>query len=329
MMLRFDASATGSRPQVYRIENWYTAARNPHGITFRPSLKTLLSRFVVTTIAAITIGLVAGIREVADELGALSGTSDAVLPGMNTGFWILSGIVAAIGILSPVSTLWQKMTLSRTPRGGLETREQRLLGSTREWPLEMFRNIAVIVQEHMVSFRGAPCGWGYLWRVGLVDQHGYWCVELQIDRTKIAPLQDRMSERTRECVEALQQITGLHFGGTPIIIEHGGTPRAMNGLSDTMPRTTHLTERRGNITEHVTTSTESHTYQSLEEMPPEVRARVEGVMAQGRSSGAWTSVSEQITVTDENGTRTYTSVEEMPPDVRAQYEEARRKFRRE
>lgn len=138
-----------------------------------------------------------------------------------------------------------------------------------------------------------------------------------------------MSERTRQCVEALQQITGLHFGGTPIVIEHGGTPRAMNGLSDTMPRTTDLTERRGSITNHVTTSTESHTCHSLEEMPPEVRARVEEVAAQGRSSGAWTSVSDQIIVTDENGTRTYNSVEKIPPVVRAQYEEAQRKFRRE
>lgn len=103
MVPRFPASAIGSQPAVYRVRDWHIAARDPQSIAFRPSLKTLFPRLRVTAIAAMIIVLAAGIREVSGEVGTLSGTSAAVVRGMNTGFWILSGIVAAIGVLSPVA----------------------------------------------------------------------------------------------------------------------------------------------------------------------------------------------------------------------------------
>jgi len=306
-------------PGEYQLENWHIAARDPHTITFRPSLKTLFQRLAITLVAVIAVGVLATIRDQLSGLGALPGNGDAVAMVISIGIWALMGFAGLVGILSPLSTLWQRVKLSRGVRGTLKFRAYRILTTRHEWPLETGARRGGGPRQHR----------GYLWSVGVVDQNGQWCVDLQVDREKHGPLEGRLSERTRQCVEALQRITGLHFGGMPIVIEHDGTPRAMNDSSDTMPGTTHVTERRGNVTKHVTTSTESHTYHSLDEMPPEIRARVEAVMAQGRSSGAETFVSEQITIADENGTRTYNSVDEMPPDVRARYEEARRKFRRE
>lgn len=325
MTLRFPGSAIGSQPAVYRMQNWYIAARDPQRITFRPSLKTLLRRFGVTAMAAMSIVLIASIRDVTAELGALSGKSDTVIMALDISLWVLGGMLAAAGLVSPLSTLWETVTVSRGMRGTLKVRARRIFGSTREWPLETLRSIGVIVQEHIIRARGAPCDVGHVWRVGVVDENGHWCVDLHVDYTKHASLPGHFPERTRECIEALEQITGLRCSGAPVFIEEGSVPVVMDDSHGMVS----IGRRGGNVTQHVSASTESHTYHSLDEMPPEVRARVEEMMAQQRASGAQTFVSERITISGENGTRTYHSVDEMPPDVRARYEEARRKFHQE
>ncbi len=74
-------------------------------------------------------------------------------------------------------------------------------------------------------------------------------------------------------------------------------------------------------TEHIqltdATTGEKRVYHSLDEVPPEIRERIEALRAEG--GGAQT----QQTVTFRDGTgreQTYHSVDEMPPDVRAIYE---------
>jgi hypothetical protein len=249
---------------------------------------------------------------------------------LDTGVWVLTGVLASIGILSPLSTLWQTVTVSRGMGGTLAVKTRRILGGSHEWPLEAMRSIGVIVQEHIIRVRGAPSDVGHLWRVGVVDKDGHWCIELQVDRTKTGPLQRRMSKKTQECVEALEQITGLPCTGSPVLIEHGRTPQVMSMVPGVMPESQTLTGRRSNIAQHVATSKESHTYDSLDEMPPEIRARAEAMLAERGASGASSFTSQTITITDASGqTRTYHSPEEMPPDVRARYEEARKGLRNE
>jgi hypothetical protein len=326
--LDFKTTITIPAPGDYQLEDWYIAARDPQSITFRPSLKTLLGRLAITLVAAIVVGVLAALKDTLTSLGALPEGGDAIATVIDAGIWLLMGFAGLVGILSPLSTLWQKLTVSRGVRGTLRIKASRILGSTREWPLEALRTIGVIVQERVVRpARGPQQHLGYLWRVGVVGNDGQWCVDLHIDREKSTPLEGRLSDRTRQCVEALQQITGLPYSGSPVLIEDGFEPRVMDKPPDIMPGATQITERSGNITRHVSTSTSSKTYHSLDEMPPDMRARVEAMMAQGRNSDVESFVSEQITITDEHGnTRTYKSVEEMPPDVRARYEEARRKF---
>lgn len=66
---------------------------------------------------------------------------------------------------------------------------------------------------------------------------------------------------------------------------------------------------------------EERVYQSLDEVPPEIRARIEAL----RSGEGQVQARQTFTFRDESGNeRTYHSVEEMPPDVRAIYGRIRR-----
>lgn len=74
-------------------------------------------------------------------------------------------------------------------------------------------------------------------------------------------------------------------------------------------------------TEHIqltdATTGEKRVYHSLDEVPPEIRERIEELRAEG--GGGQTQ--QTITFRDATGgEQTYHSVDEMPPDVRAIYE---------
>ncbi len=69
------------------------------------------------------------------------------------------------------------------------------------------------------------------------------------------------------------------------------------------------------------TTGETQVYHSLDEVPPEIRARIEALRASGEG------VQGQQTITFKNASgreQTYHSVDEMPPDVRAIYERIRK-----
>jgi hypothetical protein len=62
---------------------------------------------------------------------------------------------------------------------------------------------------------------------------------------------------------------------------------------------------------------EERVYDSLDDLPPEIRERIEALRAGGAAGGA----QKTFTFKDESGQeRVYHSVEEMPPDIRAIYE---------
>lgn len=64
--------------------------------------------------------------------------------------------------------------------------------------------------------------------------------------------------------------------------------------------------------------------ESLENLPPEMRAKLEEALASGSGPRVHTSESVTFTFEDASGRkRTYHSVDDMPPDVRAIYERLR------
>ena len=67
---------------------------------------------------------------------------------------------------------------------------------------------------------------------------------------------------------------------------------------------------------------EKRVFNSLEEAPPEIRARIEAM----RAGGGDVQTRQAFTIRDASGQeRTYHSVDEMPPEVRAIYDQVRRR----
>ena len=328
---RLTSSPAASRPAVYSMEDWYIASQDAASITFRPSLKTLFRRLGITLVAAIVVAALATMRGELAALDAAANKGDIYAQGIKAGVWGIGGLAAAIGIVAPLSALWQAVTISRGVRGVLTVTARRVFSRTKEWPIDVFRNIAVIVQERASHpARGIPNHEEYLWRVGLVDQTGHWRVELQIDRSKTPPIEGRMPERTREWVEALRQVTRIPCSSSPVFIEYGGRPRLLGAQSGAAPVDAELMEWNGNRARHITTSFTTKTYHSLEEMPPELRARVMEIEGRAPTIGKEAFISEKIVITDSEGnTRTYNSVADLPPDIRARYDEALKKFMQE
>ena len=85
-------------------------------------------------------------------------------------------------------------------------------------------------------------------------------------------------------------------------------------------RKTEIREQRFEI---VDATGQRQVYHSLDEVPPELRPKIEEAM-RAREQDAAPGGSVKITVKDSSGReQTYNSVEEMPPDVRAIYEQVR------
>ncbi len=85
-------------------------------------------------------------------------------------------------------------------------------------------------------------------------------------------------------------------------------------------RRTQITQQQFQV---VDAAGQRQVYHSLEQIPPELRSRVEAAL-RAAESGAAPGAEVKITVRDASGQeRTYASVEEMPPEIRAMYARAR------
>ncbi len=83
------------------------------------------------------------------------------------------------------------------------------------------------------------------------------------------------------------------------------------------------TEIREQRFETVDAAGQRHVYRSLDEVPPDLRPRIEEALRAAEQDAA-PGGSIRITVKDSSGRQqTYNSVEEMPPDIRAIYERIR------
>lgn len=236
----------------------------------------------------------------------------------------LMGLLAFGGVLAPLSGLWSRITISRDHQGYLVVaRIGALWASRRSWPIAAFQQISVNAHEVRAGRRGLRrhIGWRIVVRlvpVPLTDGQRppigaedltEWGVDFCPLRQKHRPTAS-LPEPAAGFVRALQQMTGL--------------PCSMAGI-DAVPRDGRAIEGFQRVTAGEPTTTR-RIYHSLDEVPEELRARAERMMAKAHEQGVNSVRSETITVRDSDGNvRTYHSVDEMPPDLREHYERARRR----
>ena len=278
--------------------------------------------------------------------------------GAQTVCYALMGIIGFLGVLAPVSCLWNRLTIYKNPRGDLAVSHWGFLfPSSKHWPVNAFREIAIDAQEVIVRTRYYRNQEGWRYRIRLVpagtpaEAARFGLTELGVEfrpyRQKQRPT-GRPPEPVARFLKALQAITGLPYG-QPTVSEYSaidrwsgryrtltpdGAPAARHtyhSLDEMPPELRGQAEQtlhEAGIPADGASGSTRRVYRSLDEMPPDIRARAEAMMAQARESGQagpFEIRRETITVTGPDGVaRTYHSVDEMPPDLRARYEQIHR-----
>ena len=315
MQLQF-AKGRGGWKQipVYDFSDWRLVYKDHERIVYRPSMLAFVHRLGATLVCALIIlGLVYS-----------AGGPSQLQGSVATAVYAVSGLFGAIGVIVPLSVLWNRTVVRRDHLGNLAVSSCGLFPRTRTWPIDSLDGITVVVQEEVSRGRhSVPRSLGWRWRVRLeckaaeASEPSPWLVEFSPCLEKTRPAEHiRPPEQAAVFVRWLAGVTGQRISG-PSIVEYTG-----KGY------TPHVVRRVSKSGEPA--SVNRQVYHSLDEMPPELRARAEQAMAQAREQGIgpgepFQATSQQITISDSNGNvQTYNSPDEMPPDVRGRYEEMRR-----
>jgi hypothetical protein len=258
-------------------------------IAFQPGLRTSLRRLGGTAVAAFALAGVYFLYQEFDSLGGASNEFVAVGRGVCLG---VGGLIGLAGLLAPLSCLWNRIAIDCDARGNLVVTAWKLLPRTKTWPMDSFSRMYVLAQSVVTGQRGVRRLLGYRWQVRLEGAHS---VEFRPDFQKDAPMPGKFSPRTAQFLAALSQLTGLSCEA-PVVVDpsgprtnvacqrvSGGAPIVQTYSSlDDLPE-----EFRAQVnqvrTEAMISNTpqtirfrdadgREHTYQSPEEMPPEIRA---------------------------------------------------------
>lgn len=341
------------------VTDWSIRTPNPHALVFRPAWATFGRRLGWTLLAAIIIGgfgypmgmfggapaapppvpsaqeradlerLEAEIDELAsevlsqEEIAAIKARSEyrttqarAELEHTKTAgatvFWALAALIALMGLVPPLACLWQRSALTADPHGLLVLRTRTLFPHVWSWPLDGFDHLLVHYDEVWHRTRRSRYFVGWRW-----DIHLYAAIAPggeSVPAIAISPHLDkrdprgliRMPERVEQVAQWLSTHTGVPVG------QPGLGAQAQAGRSRTF---THVEGAPAF----------SQTYQSLDDMPPDIRRRAEEMMRRG-APGQTTFREERVVIRDHTGAvQEYTSLDDMPPDIRARFEEARRR----
>jgi hypothetical protein len=251
--------------------------------------------------------------------------------------WTLFEGLIALGLLPLLLAAWERVDLWNGPEAELVVRRRRFLTRERTWPRRRFGGIMCEAVERVHRGRRR---WtqhmGWFWVVRLLPRHEHESVatpqhiadpvvEFHLARQADRPSDGELPpESVRAILKQICRLAGIEprnvrFGTVP---DPGLPPRGFWERRRSRVRRqseTHLSEP----------VVESETYDSADEMPPEIQARVRELMRQGLPPEGITEESVRITIRDADGNeQTYTSVDDLPPEVRAMYDVARRKRRR-
>jgi hypothetical protein len=249
--------------------------------------------------------------------------------------WTVFEALLVLGLLPLLLAAWERVDLRNGPEGELIIRRRRFLTSERAWPRGSFGGIMCSAAERIHRTRRYETHEGWFWVVRLLPRHEHGglaapqhlddpVVEFDVGRQPDRPFSEhKPPKRVRTFLKHLCRMTELD----PASVQFGLVPEPVyqpRGFWQRWPRV-----RKQTVTYTSAPVVESVEYRSLDEMPPEMRKKVQRMMKQGIPSEGIAQESVRITIRDADGNeRTYTSLDEMPPDVRESYEKVRHRMRR-
>lgn len=363
MMIAFERGRRLRRVPEFDIQNWRMVAVRPDSFSLRPGGYTLLNRFLLMVFAVGVAGFIwfSAVQEQGVAMPARLGLNVETAGIALAALLGLLGVMAPLsclwtrlvvernarndlvvrgwGTVLPFRRVWPLSAFRQINIHADEMYYRRRYGRHHEG----WRFSASLLPTPRMDGVRPHIGAEHLSSFGVV---------FHIFRQRERPF-ERLPAPVEGFIKNLQNVTGLRCG-TPTVherspsgrsgIEHATTldgqrlngpvyrsreemPEDVRASFDRMARDgrTEVTSVRH---ERIQTS-DGHgsvrTYDSLDEVPPEMRSQIEAARKGAMAPGTHRFVSQTITVRDAAGTvHTYHSPDEMPPDVRARYEEARR-----
>jgi len=278
--------------KVFNIADWNLTYR-PGEIRAHPSAITFARRLLAS-------GAIAAIG------GALYWYRDELMMPHEVmlAAYVLLGVLA---VMTPLTALWQRVAILGDGRGRLKVTAFLLVPRTYDLATQNIGGIPLLVYEETIRYlRGRlreRIGWS--WRAMLDDGRNH--LVFIVDRIKTKGDAGATPSRAIEFFKNLQAVSGKP-ALEPQLVTWGA--RRTNSYSTGFRQSVDLPPQR-----HST----RRVYRSLEEMPPELRARAEQMMRQGQAR------QQRIVIRDAQGNeRVYNSIDELPPDIRARFEQTRR-----
>ncbi len=365
MMIAFERGRRLRRVPEFDIQNWRMVAVRPDSFSLRPGGYTLFNRCLLMLFAVGVAGLIwfSAVREQGVAMSArlgldveTAGFALAALLGLMGTMAPLSClwthlviernarndlVVRGWGIVLPFRKAWPLSAFRQINIHADEMYYRHRHGRHHEG----WRFSASLLPAPPIDGVRPPVGAEYLSSFGVV---------FHIFRQRERPF-GRLPAPVEEFIRNLQKVTGLRCG-TPTVHERSPSGRSHIEQATTldgqrlegpvyrsreeMPEDVRASfdrmARDGRMDgtyvrhEHIQTSKDHgsvRTYDSLDEVPPEIRSQIEAARKGAMAPGTHRFVSQTITIRDAAGTvHTYHSPDEMPPDVRARYEEVRRRL---
>jgi hypothetical protein len=240
--------------------------------------------------------------------------------------WGVVGFLALVGVLVPLSWLWNRLGISVTPQGELEVSSWFFLPRRRRWDVTALGPIRTLVMERFSYSRRGRLEyhhWEWIVQIPLQGAHGMpFSGGLDIAFQSMGPqfnvycekqrpsLVGRAPEPVREIVKGLRGLTGLD-AEVPQVVEGRRTGPRGRGVTHTL---SHSVE---NVQPVVRSD---HFFRNDEEIPEQIRAQFRA-MAGDREDmtpdGIRRIVKNDIVVRDAEGNETtYRSVDDLPDEVR-------------
>ena len=245
------------------------------------------------------------------EADAARAEADRKLAPIRYGVQGLAVGLSLLLLLPAASCLWNRFSLETDARGNLILRTRVLWPRETVLPWSAYDGIDYGVEEVVApDSRGAAASSYWRWSVRLMPK--------QTQGELIPPV---MLHPHRQ-----QEHPGPHPQPPQRVTELIGWLHEHSRLPVTGPRILDRTLISGMVPSHQkiyveTPTVSTRTYHSLDEMPPDVRAKAEEMLQSAQPH----SRHEQFVVRDSSGSRkVYHSLDEMPPEVRRMFEQVRK-----
>ncbi|MCC6488381.1 MAG: hypothetical protein IT364_12865 [Candidatus Hydrogenedentes bacterium] len=250
-----------------------------------------------------------------DAYGSFWTSPGRIALAVRMGMIVLSVLLAAAAILPPLMSLIEQITVASDGRGNLAVTRRRCLVHTHTCPLSDLGAMTITAAEKVVHAKHGTRRLGYRWAVSIESPSSGTRFEFHPDHQKLTPVEgQRLPERVEMFAQGLARMTGLQIPA-PFIVDYQSLRPTLFGRRGEMvvrnqPVVTHTSrayamdeippELRGHVdallaqakvqpgvpvTKTFTRGSftyrdpngQEHTYTSVDEMPPDVRALFEKI----------------------------------------------------